>query len=265
MDNKLYNKKQVRPINATSVGHYSETNFAFRHVNEDEHDIKSKNNIDYYGVYDGHGGKYVATYCKEKLSDLILDEISKLDNFNEKQIYKIFEESFKTIDFAIQDLSYYTGTTVVSCLVCRTSDKEKILFTANAGDARAVLVSKKSVKRLSFDHKPTESSEIKRINELGGNIVFGRVNGTLAVSRAIGDHHLKKYVISTPYTSKHTLCEDDQWLIVACDGVWDVLSDEHASETVKLCKNGQEASEALVKLSLNLGSRDNITAIVVQL
>ncbi|KMS94519.1 hypothetical protein BVRB_020600, partial [Beta vulgaris subsp. vulgaris] len=138
--------------------------------------------------------------------------------------------------------------------------------------------------RISFDHKPNSTTEMERVNKAGGFVIGGRVNGVLAVSRAFGDHHLKPSVSVEPYISKindrcwqcsdlgpgrTALENDDVAVIIACDGVWDVLSDQEAAEFVAKfvheTENGraQRASEALTQLAYDRGSQDNITAIVV--
>ena len=79
---------------------------------------------------------------------------------------------------------------------------------------------------MSQDHKGTDFAEIERIKSGGGILFDGRVGGSLAVTRALGDHSLKSNgVIAKPYIQKHLLKTGDKFLIIACDGVWDVLED----------------------------------------
>ena len=81
--------------------------------------------------------------------------------------------------------------------------------------------------RLSVDHKPDEPTEVERISQIGGKVVDNRVGGTLAVTRAFGDHHLiKEGVTAKPTINKHVIRPFDKYLIIASDGVWDVLSDQ---------------------------------------
>jgi serine/threonine protein phosphatase PrpC len=82
--------------------------------------------------------------------------------------------------------------------------------------------------RLSHDHKGTDEEEVKRITDLGGFVVLNRVNGILAVTRALGDHNMKEYVTAEPYITTTDLPEDTEstntFLILACDGVCTPLS-----------------------------------------
>jgi protein phosphatase PTC1 len=94
-----------------------------------------------------------------------------------------------------------------------------VLYVANAGDARGVLCRKGHALRLTYDHKGTDKQEAKRIMDSGGFVMSGRVNGVLAVTRSLGDSSMKEFVVGAPYTTETELTEDDELLILACDGV----------------------------------------------
>lgn len=102
---------------------------------------------------------------------------------------------------------------------------KRVLYCANAGDARGVLSRNGVAQRLTQDHKASDKSEENRIRNAGGIVFRGRVFGTLAISRSLGDHlsydglHLKELVIGTPYISRSELNDDDELAIIACDGV----------------------------------------------
>ena len=134
--------------------------------------------------------------------------------------------------------------------------------------------------RLSFDHRADDEDEQKRIKDAGGFITRGRVLGILAVSRSFGDHGMKDFVTAIPYVSTTTLGspEDFPMLILACDGVWDVFTDQEAVDLIRdaiVEKQAQsqeghgpvisesEAAKLLVHKSIERGSADNITAIVI--
>jgi len=95
----------------------------------------------------------------------------------------------------------------------------RVLYIANAGDARGVLCRKGRALRLTYDHKGTDKQEAKRITDSGGFVMSGRVNGVLAVTRSLGDSSMKEFVVGAPYTTETVLTEDDEILILACDGV----------------------------------------------
>ncbi|KAK0213047.1 phosphatase 2C-like domain-containing protein [Desarmillaria ectypa] len=150
---------------------------------------------------------------------------------------------------------------------------KRVLYCANAGDARAVLCRNGTAIRLTQDHKVTDPSEGSRIRQAGGVIMRGRVFGTLAVSRSLGNHisydgiRMKKYVISTPYTSRTELTDEDEFCIIACDGLWDVITDQDAVNLVRRIKDAQYASKILVNHALCNDvqpTRDNVTVMVVR-
>lgn len=102
----------------------------------------------------------------------------------------------------------------------------KILYTANVGDTRAVISKSGTAERMSYDHKASDKQEVDRVKNGGGIIMDNRVGGSLAITRAFGDHFLKKDgVIAKPTVSKHILRPVDKYLIIATDGVWDVMED----------------------------------------
>lgn len=128
---------------------------------------------------------------------------------------------------------------------------------------------------LSKKHKPTDQSERDRIKKAGGHVVFGRVMGSLAVSRALGDRDFKHpynkadgdFVSADPFITKIPIQPEDDFLIVSCDGLWDKLSYESAVDLVAQCRNQgkgpEESAQLLVKDSLDRGTSDNVTAIIV--
>jgi len=80
---------------------------------------------------------------------------------------------------------------------------------------------------LTYDHKGSDKQEAKRITDAGGFVMSGRVNGVLAVTRSLGDSSMKEFVVGAPYTTQTELCEDDELLILACDGVSCFIVDQH--------------------------------------
>lgn len=104
-------------------------------------------------------------------------------------------------------------------VVVPPSAVRRVLYCANAGDARAVLCRGGKAVRLTYDHKGSDKQEAKRIIDAGGFVMSGRVNGVLAVTRSLGDSSMKEFVVGAPYTTETELCDEDEFLILACDGV----------------------------------------------
>ena len=100
------------------------------------------------------------------------------------------------------------------------ASRQRVLYTANVGDARIVLCRNGRALRLSYDHKGSDENEGRRVAGAGGLILNNRVNGVLAVTRALGDAYMKDLVTGHPYTTETVIQPDqDEFLILACDGV----------------------------------------------
>jgi len=129
---------------------------------------------------------------------------------------------------------------------------------------------------LTQDHKPDREDEVERIEKIGGRVECGehtgyiaRVNGTLAVSRSIGDYNLKSeknFVSGEPEISEISLCPDDNFIIIASDGLWDVMDSEDAVHIVRdNSNNPSDVGDILTRKAFKMGSGDNITALVIWL
>ncbi|KAH7092015.1 protein phosphatase-like protein 2C [Paraphoma chrysanthemicola] len=145
------------------------------------------------------------------------------------------------------------------------ASRQRVLYTANVGDARIVLCRNGRALRLSYDHKGSDENEGRRVASAGGLILNNRVNGVLAVTRALGDAYMKDLVTGHPYTTETVIQADqDEFLILACDGLWDVCSDQEAVDLVRHIQDPQEASKKLVDYALARFSTDNLSCMVVR-
>ncbi|OJD20355.1 hypothetical protein ACJ73_08312, partial [Blastomyces percursus] len=143
--------------------------------------------------------------------------------------------------------------------------RQRVLYTANVGDARVVLCRNGKALRLSYDHKGSDENEGKRISNAGGLILNNRVNGVLAVTRALGDSYMKDLVTGHPYTTETVIQpETDEFLILACDGLWDVCSDQEAVDLIRDTEDPQLASKILVDHALSRFSTDNLSCMIVR-
>ncbi|KZT10654.1 protein serine/threonine phosphatase 2C [Laetiporus sulphureus 93-53] len=140
----------------------------------------------------------------------------------------------------------------------------RVLYCANAGDARGVLCRAGRAVRLTYDHKGSDRQEAKRIMDAGGFVMSGRVNGVLAVTRSLGDSSMKEYVVGAPYTTETELGDDDEFLILACDGLWDVVDDQTAVQLVRGVSNPKEAAQLLLDHAYQNYSSDNVTVLIVR-
>ncbi|PQP97342.1 protein phosphatase 2C 16 [Prunus yedoensis var. nudiflora] len=265
----------------------------------------------FFGIYDGHGGPQVANYCSERLHLALAEELGVIkDDLSDGTVgerqqvqwEKAFTNCFQRVDDEIEgkvsgniiksdsEASFEpiapetVGSTAVVALVCSSH-----IIVANCGDSRAVLCRGKQAIALSVDHKPNREDEYARIEAAGGKVIQWnghRVFGVLAMSRSIGDRYLKPWIIPEPEVMNVPRARDDECLILASDGLWDVMTNEEVCEVARRRillwhkKNGvtalaergagvdpaaQEAAAYLSTLALQKGSRDNISVIVVDL
>lgn len=208
----------------------------------------------YYAVFDGHGGREVSTYCAEKLHLMISNSYKKGEPFG-----PIIKQAIFEINQIVLSQYEYAGTTAAIAIII-----DDTIYTANVGDSRVILIHEGKAKRLSVDHKATTPKERKAIIRRGGSIFQGRVNGILMLSRAIGDATVARYISAEPYQTETTLKEGMK-LILACDGVWDVMTDQNAADIFLRSFEPVEAARSIKNEALKRGSTDNVSVICVDL
>ncbi|RWV93402.1 hypothetical protein GW17_00044140 [Ensete ventricosum] len=241
--------------------------------------------FDFFGVYDGHGGARVAQACRERLHVVLAEEVAATGGWPraEGRWREVMMASFSRVDGEVEaaaqgEAERTVGSTAVVAVV-----GTKRIVVANCGDSRAVLSRGGVAVPLSFDHKADRPDEMERVEAAGGRVINWdgyRVLGVLATSRSIGDCYLKPFVISEPDVTVTERTEKDEFLILASDGLWDVVSNEAACKIARQCLNGRmarmfpdavsgctaaEAAALLAELAISRGSEDNISVVVVEL
>lgn len=246
-----------------------------------------------YGVFDGHGGIAVANECKDKLAKMILegfpnamsdipDHLTSVFLKFDRDLYRVNAQASMLRDITsvtgttghykgrdVAGINYQlTGSTAIVAVLYKGT-----LFLANLGDSRAILVKDGKVLKETMDHKPNGVEEKARIQRAGGfvaNFGVGRVDGVLAVSRAFGDMSLKvnddgvymgeNAKVSPEPTIYKCTPPAGSTLVLACDGLWDVMNNQ---EVAKMVASGR-TSEQLVAQALALRSRDNVSVMMVK-
>ena len=245
-----------------SYGYSEEQNPLFRNYMEDEgksiENLGGDPNKILFCLFDGHGGGQVSSFLQDNFH-IYFKELFPFTDF-----IKGILNLFKLLDEKIKELNLpYTGSTGTIVLIERQNEK-KILYCANVGDTRCVLVNKKRILRMSYDDRVEDPKEINRIIKQGGIVFDGRINGQLMLSRTFGDWALKSLgAIVNPHISKIEINEDDLFLIIASDGVWDVINDEDCRYLCNTNKNSLEISKNIIVESLNRGAQDNISCFVI--
>ncbi|WVY89776.1 hypothetical protein V8G54_035290 [Vigna mungo] len=261
----------------------------------------------FFGVYDGHGGKVVAKFCAKYLHQ----QVVKSEAYIAGDIGTSLRESFFRMDemmrgqrgwrelaslgdkinkFNVICLMYckqgphsnFAGPTSGST-ACVAVIRNNQLFVANAGDSRCVICRKGQAYDLSIDHKPDLDTEKERIIKAGGFIHAGRVNGSLSLARAIGDMEFKQnrflpaekqMVTANPDINTIELSDEDEFIVLACDGIWDCLSSQQLVDFVrqqllietKLSAVCERVLDRCLAPTIGIGDGcDNMTMILVQL
>lgn len=231
----------------------------------------------FLGLFDGHGGSYVSHLAKINLPNIFQ---WKLRSMNKRTTYAtLLVEAGLDFDkklFTINPNFTMTGTTSLMAVITPTE-----VHLANCGDSRGILFTEKGeILGRTLDHKPTNRNESHRILHSEGFVLYGRVNGTLSVSRGFGDFKdgLKvrkgEYLgvkgpfspLADGYTFPRT---PGTYLLMACDGLWDVMSSEEVATWIvkKLVStNMKETLQQLVQMAIDeKRSQDNITVILSRL
>ncbi|KAL0241216.1 hypothetical protein GEMRC1_006451 [Eukaryota sp. GEM-RC1] len=255
--NSLPSWLQYKPIEGQriSLGH-SET-IGRRHEMEDAvsllPELGGYPDASFIGVFDGHGGPLASEFAASRFPEVLLEFLST------QRPVEALKSTFTKVNSEITAHRIQDGTTALVCLVIGNRR-----FVANAGDSRGVLARNSKAIRLSVDHKPSVPEEEERIKSLGGFVEDDRIFGSLGVSRALGDVFLQPFVSCKPYISVTEITRNDGFLILACDGLWDVCSDD---EAVKLISSEVDVDHAAVRLrdfAYKNGSTDNISVVVVK-
>ena len=209
----------------------------------------------YFGVFDGHGGPEVALYCANNIHRVIAQMLKENGNVEE-----VITNAFAEVNKKVSPQYRSTGCTAAIVIVMQND----VCYAANCGDSRIVLIENGKATRISVDDKATDPEEKKLVIGRGGHVFQNRVEGMLAVTRAIGDGALAPSISCEPHIKKFKR-KDGTRLIIACDGVWDVMQDQEAADLIKEKANAAEAARILKEEAFNRGTNDNITCIVVSL
>ncbi|OUZ99126.1 Protein phosphatase 2C (PP2C)-like domain [Macleaya cordata] len=221
----------------------------------------------FFGVFYGHGGAKAAEFAAKNMEKNIMDEVMRRGT---EEIEEAVKSGYLTTDSEFLKEDVRGGTCCVTALI-RKGD----LVVSNASDCRAVMSRGGIAEALTSDHRPSREDEKARIQSLGGYVDYchggWRLQGSLAVSRGVGDKHLKQWVIADPETQIFTLKSDDEFLILASDGLWEKVSNQEAVDITRaFCFDTNKrpmlsACKKLADLAVARGSVDDISVMLIQL
>lgn len=256
-----------------------------RPTNEDCHSVmvningsnKQKAPVNFFAVYDGHGGDYISKYLNNSLTPILTHKDMKypITQAMGNRIQTAIQNELKTNPQLTQKATMAGSTSLA--VINYKSNGTSYLNILNTGDSRCVLCRDNMAICLTKDHKPSWPEEHARIKKMGGTVVRDRYGewriGDLAVSRAFGDLDSQPYVSHLPEVFHYRLSRKDKFMILACDGLWDVVSNQEAvnfildtcydMETGRYNNKHKNIAQKLAEFGYSKGSTDNITIIVV--
>ena len=284
-NSKIKNTKENLCFISYSYNEYS--NIPYRKSMEDYHCIKqdllktSPMHFSYFAIFDGHSGNEVALFLSKYLHKILSKNLTNLkitnndiETYNNNIISSI-KKTFEIVDEEIINNITYSkdvGSTGTVILLYKIKNEDKnngfsrYMVCANIGDSRGYILTKNNFNEIKKDHKCNDVKEVERIKKNGGIIFSNRVYGTLMITRSFGDKEMKKYgVISTPDCFCHKIREEDLYIVIASDGVWDVVSEEEMMQMGGEKYSSDVFSKKIVNLAIDRGTRDNISCIVIKL
>jgi serine/threonine protein phosphatase PrpC len=227
-----------------------------------------------FGVFDGHGGKEVAIFVERHFCS----ELEKSSNYQAGRVEQSLRDTFLQMDRLLvtkdgqreltriqKDLPETSNSTLVTdsfagCTAIVALIRGKQLYVANAGDSRCVLAEEGKAVEMSHDHKPDLQGERTRILRAGGHVEDGRVMGNINLSRSIGDMEYKRnpalppeeqMITAFPDVITKTLSGKSNYLILACDGIWDMLTCQQCVDIVYDCEKMGKSLAETVEIVLN--------------
>ncbi len=253
--------------NSNSVLEYAykeDANTKFRNYMEDKgktiDNFNNNPNSILFCLFDGHGGVQVSKYLQENFP-IFFKKILP-NEYIELKIIDLFPE----IDNILKENNFYqVGSTACIIYITKENNK-KFLYCANVGDTRCIILRNDSFERLSYDDRASDDNEYNRIINNGGIVFGGRVYGQLMLSRAFGDWELKNYgVISVPHVKRIEICENDKFVVIGSDGIWDVLNDSDVYNMSFQFRNSKDFCDNIIKSAIEKGTMDNISCFVIKL
>lgn len=260
-----------------------------------------------FGVFDGHGGDFTSTYAARHFMRIFssnnrLKKYASMSPFDQENVPGIeclkpaLAETFSRLDIEIRKQQNKLNDEFIAQSKQQENSLAKVpkaersgstcnvvlvtpshVISANAGDSRAILRRDGKTLPLSFDHKPNNIPEMERIKKANGHVKSKRIDGDLAVSRGLGDFSYKsneglpmqqqKVVPNPDFIIYPRRKKEDEFMILACDGVWDVVSNDQCGSFVQsLLDEGESLSsicEETIDTCLDKNSRDNMTIVIV--
>ena len=231
-----------------------------------------------FEIFDGHGGDEMSAYLQNNLAKIYKQNLL----LNKGNIILSLKNAFHDADDEMRGQLNIEGlgsTGSLVHLVKNNFSDELVVYSANVGDSRVSLISPEHIIRLSYDHRTSDEKEKKRILESGMDIIDDRICGTLMLTRIFGNYEYKeendeknsenenKGLICEPFISKINIDPniENQFLIIASDGVWDILTEEDIQKIIQKYQDTQKICSIIIKKCLENEAWDNMSVFAVKL
>ena len=230
-----------------------------------------------FEIFDGHGGDEMSTYLQNNLAKIYKQNLL----LNKGNIILSLKNAFHDADDEMRGQLNIEGlgsTGTLVHIVKNSFSDELVVYSANVGDSRVSLISPEHIIRLSYDHRTSDEKEKKRILESGMDIIDERICGTLMLTRIFGNYEYKeendeknndnnKGLICEPFISKINIDSniENQFLIIASDGIWDILTEEDMQKIIQKYQDTQKICSIIIKKCLENEAWDNMSVFAVKL
>ena len=229
-----------------------------------ENFLGDKNQI-LFELFDGHGGMSISHYLQNNFDRVYRKNLKIFKNDYEN----CFKTTFKELDIEIKKLDLVSmGSTACIIHIIKETPSKLVVHCANCGDTRASLISPMKFKRLSYDHRADDEEEKRRVQNSGGTIINNRVMGALMLSRAFGDFELKSFGVKCEPFYSYTeidLNEKNQFIILACDGIWDLNTEQDFQQLIMFCNDSEMLCSTIIKNTLRKDAWDNLSVFAIKL
>ena len=246
-----------------------------RESNEDRHNIILNinsndldiNPINFFGIYDGHGGTWVSKYLERNMPNYYMNK-KFTPPFSPEYHFQVFR--LVQSQLLKNSLGYSNGSTCLICLMYKQADSIHMNIV-NLGDSRLSIVYSNGIsKPITKDHKPDDTVEMSRLEKMGGEVYKDSESvfriGDLSLSRAFGDGDNAPYISQKPDVFYKKITPQTKYIVMACDGLWDVIESEEIGKVIDKINKSKPDNLAveLAKLAIEKGSTDNVSVIVIE-
>ncbi len=253
-----------------------------RNENEDKHSVilnLDKRNakhspVNFFGVYDGHGGKFVSKFLEKNLSNFFVDHRVQYP-LSKKYVNAVFDYLQNTLRDKYNERALHCGSTCVNAIHYKKNEND-YLSVFNAGDSRCIMCRDNMAISLTKDHKPHWPEERNRIEQLGGQVKWDGADWRikdLSVSRSFGDLDSEPFLTARPDVYKYKLEGGDKFIVLACDGLFDVMENQDVVNFIlgemydpttkqKKINTNINVAKRLAEHAIQKGSGDNVSIVV---